>query len=105
LLHSVPKGVGEGSDVPVRYFGHVVVYSASGSREWFLIAVVLVAAAVALVMEILTFCARGLGLWLPWMHKPLSLEDVAAMADAEYARRRYRNQHPGPVRRRHHRRT
>jgi hypothetical protein len=105
-LDADPHGAGVGSDVPVRYFpGHVAVYTSSGSHEWIIIAVLLLASAVGLVVWTLTVCARGLGIWLPWMDKPVTAEDIEAKVEAEYARRRNRNQHPGPVRRRHHRRT
>jgi hypothetical protein len=70
FLDGIPAGAGPGSDVRVRFTGQrhpPIVYKASGSHEWLLIAAFMLAAIGGFVVWGLTVRARLQGRFLPWM--------------------------------------
>jgi hypothetical protein len=70
FLYGIPAGAGPGSDLRVRFTGQrhpPIVYKASGSHEWLLIAAFMVAGVGALIVWGLTVRARLTGRLLPWM--------------------------------------
>lgn len=95
FLDAVPHHAGVGSDLTVRWLGErnpAIVYTATGSHEWLLIAALMLAAVITLGVWSIAVYARTHGRYPPWMTKPWAkpppIRDQRAADKTGHLRRR-----------------